>query len=819
MRTNDTDTFRVLPGESPDALLLRWEKGEHRSPRIRLVIEPGEIASKAPQIVSALLTGGKREVGLATNNPATLPPDAIPILLSSGLSFLEWTIPRPSIEAFNNRLNSEHTFQRCLVSLEQLRRSSWGHSGRLGSPQHPALSVDIRLPLPTAPSQDPPFQELLHELFAPDTSAINRISLELWPKRDRGGAVHLPPFAPLATTLHTALQRFGRRWTKNQPSLAINGATGVPLCLFHPHPEVLDAFRTAALSPHAEIPSLPACRGCQSASWCMAVQEGPLQLPRFRDWHPSLTPFQTVPEALTDPAVAALEATPAGKTVARLWPTNSLRYEQRVAEDVLWGASPPDAVYLDSPPEPFPSGTSPKVLLAHIPGSNREQLEAAIVLPPDSLVRIYSALKAAGAAVEVRDLASQIVAKAPTDPMSLGDDGLASRCVELLQGTLSKVDLLAMSVDGTEGEQVAGKVAQALKDSPPIVLGGRGVSSGASVLERFSNIQFVVEGEGDFPIISLLHSLRKNSPPRGIAGLCHRANGLIEVAPSARHDFDALPTPDLRFADFGRYFDTKAPFRGEPVAPYMFVHGCPFQCAFCGDYSGGRIRARSVPLVISDLKSMSQRDGWRNFLFLNTQLNVTPRYIRHFVEAMEASNLDIRFADSAKPLGLDLPLLKRLRKVGCVSLTWGIDAASPRLARLMNKGFDLDAASQILKDTHDAGILNIVNLIQGLPHENEEDFQYTVQWLEKHRPYVDYVNLMSYQFMHTSLVYRFPERYNLRFRHDVRGFDEVDGHSWEEKRQQIKDSHARMSKICGDLGFGFVTGDGREPSPYEGGEG
>ena len=65
----------------------------------------------------------------------------------------------------------------------------------------------------------------------------------------------------------------------------------------------------------------------------------------------------------------------------------------------------------------------------------------------------------------------------------------------------------------------------------------------------------------------------------------------------------------------------------------------------------------------------------------------------------------------------------------------------------MNKGISSSQISDFIKRLHSNGILPAPSLIIGVPGEEKEDFEKTIQFLVDHSPYFKVVNI--YPFMAT----------------------------------------------------------------------
>jgi radical SAM superfamily enzyme YgiQ (UPF0313 family) len=197
--------------------------------------------------------------------------------------------------------------------------------------------------------------------------------------------------------------------------------------------------------------------------------------------------------------------------------------------------------------------------------------------------------------------------------------------------------------------------------------------------------------------------------------------------------------------------------------------------------------------VVNDLRVLRDRHGVRDFYFLNNMINTSVPYMRQFLTAMESADLGIRWCDCARPAALSREDVVRLARVGCVELTWGVDAATQRLADFAHKASRLDKTRVILRDASEAGIRNIVNLIVGLPSETEDDFLQTMQFVSEMDQYVASFRVMNYSFQEGSPFRESPRQFGLRRRADR--YDELGGVRWAQHEQSM----LRRSRMLSDL--------------------
>jgi radical SAM superfamily enzyme YgiQ (UPF0313 family) len=197
------------------------------------------------------------------------------------------------------------------------------------------------------------------------------------------------------------------------------------------------------------------------------------------------------------------------------------------------------------------------------------------------------------------------------------------------------------------------------------------------------------------------------------------------------------------------------------VLPYIFVEGCNARCAFCS-YSTTSMEKQDIDQVIRSLHWMVETYGVRYFHFLNTNINGSLKYAEAFCDAIIESGLDILWSDCANLWALNERLMDKLRRSGCIRLTFGLECPSPRMLKYLLKGIDIETAHERLEYLDKLGIWNHLLLITGLPTETEEDARHFVDFLERSRDYVHGYSISSFYLISSSadgaVPRAFPDR-------------------------------------------------------------
>ena len=175
------------------------------------------------------------------------------------------------------------------------------------------------------------------------------------------------------------------------------------------------------------------------------------------------------------------------------------------------------------------------------------------------------------------------------------------------------------------------------------------------------------------------------------------------------------------------------------ILPYSTSTGCYWsKCSFCPERSEGNgyVQTRSDS-VIDDLRALSGQ--------------VKPALI-HLVDNAVSPAMMKKIAGNPPgapwygfvritPHLADIDFCRALKKSGCVMLKLGIESGNQGVIDSMNKGIDLEMASQALMTLKRAGIATYVYLLFGTPSETLKEARCTLDFTVKHAEYIDFLNL------------------------------------------------------------------------------
>jgi radical SAM superfamily enzyme YgiQ (UPF0313 family) len=274
---------------------------------------------------------------------------------------------------------------------------------------------------------------------------------------------------------------------------------------------------------------------------------------------------------------------------------------------------------------------------------------------------------------------------------------------------------------------------------PLIIMGGAMISAlyAEEILKACPFVDAVFEGEGENGLGMLCAGQNFSE----ISGLTYRGtDGILRNRKADTISLNKLPLPDFTDLNLSSYFNP------EPVVPVIFSRGCRWRkCRFCAhnlSYSG--YRQRDIVQFVDYLSKLNQQIGIRHFYFADQYVDAPD--MKMLAEEILNRGLNIYFHIMGRPTNDYTPeVLQTLFKAGCRWISWGIESGSQRLLDISRKGTLVETIGNVIRDSHQAGISNLLMFIFGLPTSRDEDFDATMELIDDLDDSVDAVTSSCFQ--------------------------------------------------------------------------
>lgn len=314
--------------------------------------------------------------------------------------------------------------------------------------------------------------------------------------------------------------------------------------------------------------------------------------------------------------------------------------------------------------------------------------------------------------------------------------------------------------------------------SATVVVGGTEVSddvkylrSGADIWQLYSDADLIVAGEGESALTAILEAARTGGvgeiPPPGVIS----RGAPISAAQIVYEDLSSLPSPRYDVWDWSRYWSP------EPVILYSPTRGCYWnKCTFCdyglnSDRPTSPSRERDPERVVEELASLPA--SARTIYFAVDAMS--PIYLRRLCEAIAASGLEVRWSAE---LRLERSFLasgmsERLRRAGCVAISFGYESATQRILDLINKGIRISDVPRVLMALKDVGIGAQMMGFTGFPSETTDEAAETYTFLLKHHDLWTIAGIGEFVLTRGSIVARQPEHFGVAL-HEHPACDDIE---------------------------------------------
>jgi radical SAM superfamily enzyme YgiQ (UPF0313 family) len=316
--------------------------------------------------------------------------------------------------------------------------------------------------------------------------------------------------------------------------------------------------------------------------------------------------------------------------------------------------------------------------------------------------------------------------------VQLHEPGTDIRLLDYSQAAPSDVESELLREFATAGETLIGitattasyynaiQVALACKRLRPgaaVILGGHHATAQDDVILRHHpEVDVVVRGEGEW---ALLHLLRSYPHLSAVPSISFRS-------PFGIHRTPAAPLLETSLLDeLSPVFQSErlhAPPGKFDHATYVSARGCPLRCAFCC-VGNNRIRAKSIPAIIADLRYLIGSQGYRRLAIEDNFFAHSASRTIELCSALKKLQQEHSFSWDCQTRVESLrdgKVVSSMERAGCEAVYIGIESLTPKGLTYLGKTAQPDRYLHVL--THDvlprlmrSSMRAYINLQFGLP--------------------------------------------------------------------------------------------------------
>ncbi|MCX6639823.1 MAG: radical SAM protein [bacterium] len=279
------------------------------------------------------------------------------------------------------------------------------------------------------------------------------------------------------------------------------------------------------------------------------------------------------------------------------------------------------------------------------------------------------------------------------------------------------------------------------KDCATVIGGPYGTSDAAEALND-PNLDFSVRGEGEATLTGLLDALDTGASVASLNGLAYRNNGTVVAGTFADliEDINEIPYPAWDAINLESYFipgkvrrltnPIQANLRGMSI---FSTRGCPYQCTYCHNLFGKRLRKRSVENVLGEIRWLIEDFKVEEIEFIDDVFNLDRPRAKAICDGIINAGwkLGLSFPNGLRADQMDEELVDKMKQAGAYRINYAVESGTLRVQKMIKKNLNLERAHEIIDYTADKGISTGGFFMIGFRDETEDEVWNTINFALK----------------------------------------------------------------------------------------
>lgn len=368
----------------------------------------------------------------------------------------------------------------------------------------------------------------------------------------------------------------------------------------------------------------------------------------------------------------------------------------------------------------------PIILVTPFP-KNASGINEATVSQPLGIAYIAALLEKEGFACHIID----------ANILKLENDKVLKKIIDINAGI---VGISINVVTGLDGLDLARRIKEKSRDIL-VILGGPQANICVEENLISSGADAVVFGEGEITMFEIAKRYKENSQDvfgelKGV--IYRRDNEIIVNGPRERIlDLDSLPHPAYHLLPELKFYLTRA--RKKPAASIITSRGCPFECIYCNkNIFGSYVTALSANRVIDLIDTLVNKYGVRQIDIYDDNFVANKKRVNEIFDKILENkyNLAINLQTGLRADSIDRELIFKMKKAGVFKIGFGVESGSSVILKIAKKQLDLNKVLEATRLAKEARIMTYGFFILGLPGENAQTLQQTIDFAKKMDPEV-----------------------------------------------------------------------------------
>jgi radical SAM superfamily enzyme YgiQ (UPF0313 family) len=285
------------------------------------------------------------------------------------------------------------------------------------------------------------------------------------------------------------------------------------------------------------------------------------------------------------------------------------------------------------------------------------------------------------------------------------------------------------------------RIAKELNKDIKLICGGPHATVLPEELINDENVDFVVQGEGEYATLNILNNIENCEELSKIKGMYYKDNGnVIFTGERTKYeDLNNLPMPAKHL------LIDKEKLPSVVFQPIFTTRGCPYKCIYCTTHKihGYKTRTIDHDVTFHEIETLQRNFNVHHFFICDDTFGQDIDHTTKFLKKIIDKKLNITWGCQTRGEKLTEELVSLMKKAGCTQVSIGVETGSPRIRKLIKKGNtveDIVQASRLLRKYK----IEIATFFMfGFPGETLEDVKMSLNLLDKIQPYTAHCNIVT----------------------------------------------------------------------------
>ncbi|MEW6095220.1 MAG: radical SAM protein [bacterium] len=266
-----------------------------------------------------------------------------------------------------------------------------------------------------------------------------------------------------------------------------------------------------------------------------------------------------------------------------------------------------------------------------------------------------------------------------------------------------------------------------------VVLGGPHVGIYPQETLAHNPVDSIIIGEGEITFCELVKHLSDGKSLDGLKGVGFKRNGQTFINQHREYiqDLNTLPFPARHLLPLNKYYSIHG--QKEQMTTMFASRGCPYNCLFCYHAFGKKFRFRSPKNVVDEIQEIMNL-GIKEIFFFDDLFTVKKDIVMGICDEIIKRKLEVIWEIRARINTIDKEMLQKLKEAGCTRISYGVEAGTDRILKVLRKGITIDQVIEAFKLTKAFGFITYADFMIGSPGETKDEILKTIQFAQKINP-------------------------------------------------------------------------------------